>query len=190
VPAVIFFKRILIVQFQPVLHLFFMKPLQIILLLFMLCNCTADAQVISGKVINRKTGEPIQAAFIAIEEKKINAKQQFLQTDINGYFSIQLKPAKYRLRIQMPGSCDTVINSIELKDTSSITIEARLPLYCRYEASEKNNSCPVCKKKRNVIPVLYGLPAGEMDEENYYYAGCEITCCDPHWYCKKDKITF
>ncbi len=156
----------------------------------MCCGYPGKAQVISGKVISRKTGEPVPSAFIAIEEKKLNGKYQFLQTDANGHFTIKLTPAKYRLRMEILGSCDTVINSIELRDSAIVSIEVKLPPYCRYDASEHNSTCPVCKKKRNVIPILYGLPVGEMDESAYYYAGCERTCCEPHWYCKKDKITF
>jgi Carboxypeptidase regulatory-like domain len=172
------------------MHLYNMKPFVLLLLFFLFCCDAGNAQVIAGKVIHRKTSKPVQAAIVTIEENKANGKQHFLQTDINGRFKISVKPAKYRLRIQMLGKCDTVIHSIEVKDTTSVAVEVILPPYCRYDATEKKGICPLCNKKKHVVPILYGLPAGEMDESACYYAGCEITCCDPHWYCKKHKITF
>jgi hypothetical protein len=67
---------------------------------------------------------------------------------------------------------------------------------CKYDASLNNKRCPVCKKKNKVIPIRYGLLGsikGDPLKNNgrtFKAGGCKISDCDPHWYCKRDKIEF
>ena len=53
--------------------------------------------------------------------------------------------------------------------------------------------CPKCKSK-NVIPIMYGLPTGEVAREEkegkIKLGGCCVGENDPQWYCKECKTDF
>lgn len=48
-------------------------------------------------------------------------------------------------------------------------------------------SCPRCRT-RNAVPILYGLPVPEMEEESrkgeVMLGGCMIYSDDPDWHCR------
>jgi hypothetical protein len=167
-----------------------MKHIVVFILLSFCFAGGLHSQIISGRLISSTTKEQGLFTQVIIKQKGVNAKTHIISPDASGLFTIRLTPPFYNLRVADMRGCDTTITSIKVPDSGTIHLDIPFPPFCRYDASKKNNTCPVCKKKRHVIPVLYGLPVGEMDWDNYYYAGCEVTCCDPHWYCKKDKITF
>lgn len=58
---------------------------------------------------------------------------------------------------------------------------------CNYDSSSR--TCPVCQRSDKVIEIVYGLPMPPL-RKDVYYAGCEVTCCDPKYYCSRDKKKF
>ena len=112
-------------------------------------------------------------------------------TDIKGNFIIDSIPVgKYNLTASFIGYGDTTIKDILINKDTIIKVQLVLPQPCIYDKNINDKTCPICGKKNKVIPIVYGLPIGKMNEEKYYYAGCIITFCQPHWYCKKDKYKF
>ena len=128
---------------------------------------------------------PIASAIV-----KLNPSGKTVMADINGNFRADsLLTGKYIVEIISTGyPVKSFIVDIA-KDSTSI-INAELSVYCKYDASKNDMTCPVCHRRNKVIPIVYGLPVGEMDTANYRYAGCETTYCDPNWYCKRDKLEF
>jgi hypothetical protein len=99
-----------------------------------------------------------------------------------GIYKIQLSHAGYR---------DTILQNVQVLDGEVMDLSIEYP-YCQYDA--ENKTCPICSKKDEVIPIMYGYPSkGALDSQKrgkLLLAGCEITGCDPHWYCKRDKNKF
>lgn len=60
--------------------------------------------------------------------------------------------------------------------------------------SDSKKDCPVCKKTDQVVAIAYGLPGEEMikksEEGKIVLGGCVIEANCPHWYCKRDKVSF
>ena len=55
-------------------------------------------------------------------------------------------------------------------------------------------SCPVCNKKDEVIPVIYGMPGEKLmrkaEKGKVKLGGCVISGGDRKWYCKRDETWF
>jgi hypothetical protein len=54
--------------------------------------------------------------------------------------------------------------------------------------TQKPQTCPKCQKDDQVIPILYGYPAGKMRMPGlvgeFKFGGCAIHPEMPAWYCK------
>ncbi len=65
---------------------------------------------------------------------------------------------------------------------------------CRFvSAAEKYPECPEGHKD-SIIPILYGFPSEEMFEQSdsgiISLGGCEVSMCDPNWWCKIHQKSF
>jgi hypothetical protein len=159
----------------------------ILFLFFTLPVITGFSQYhnLSGKVVDSREIKSLSGAIITLN---YHNKQQL--SDTNGNFLFDSLPAgEYQLKVFYAGfPVKELTVAIDHNIHNNIVVEMNPP--CKYDASRKNKTCPVCKKRNKVIPVIYGLPVGTMDTARYYYAGCEMTYCDPSWYCKRDKHLF
>jgi hypothetical protein len=77
--------------------------------------------------------------------------------------------------------------------TYEYTIKHNEP--CNYDVSLQNRTCPKCRRKDYVLPILYGTDDRNLSlPDPYplkgYDAGTDVTGCDPNWFCKRDKISF
>ncbi len=60
-------------------------------------------------------------------------------------------------------------------------------------SNQKAQTCPKCQKDDQVIPILYGYPAGKMPaaaEGDFIVGGCGIHPEMPAWYCKACDLEF
>lgn len=162
-----------------------MKFALTILSLLITVLCQAQPGKIAGRIISLKNGKAISLTAVLLKPVK-----KITYTDTKGDFLFDSIPnGKYIIEIMLLGYLPKqVIANLE-KDSSFYTV-IEYPDTCRYDANRNNKKCPVCHKKNMVIPIRYGLPYGEMDTENNYYAGCDVTMCDPTWYCKRDHFKF
>ena len=107
-----------------------------------------------------------------------------------GQFAFNRVPAgKHVLKISCPGS-QHYQQQVTILAGQTTTLRINYPPPCAYDAHRKDARCPVCHRKDHVQKIIYGLPIGEMDTVRYRYAGCEVTGCDPGWYCRRDKLSF
>ena len=89
------------------------------------------------------------------------------------------------------------VDDIEITNGSLKSITILFPKNCGYNRRGRNNKCPSCKKSDKVIPISYGLPVPLYDEQGniikepkHYSAGCDVSDCDPGWYCERNKLKF
>ena len=91
---------------------------------------------------------------------------------------------------------DTTIENIIVSANQTTELHITILSTCKYDKTARNKECPVCHKTDETIPIVYGLlvSAGKSKKrkkkETFYSGGCEVTCCDPNWYCRRDEITF
>ena len=158
----------------------------LIILSFFINTAICQFGTIKGILFDRKNNKGIGFANIWIKEIK-----KYTNTDTLGKFNFDSVPiGKYDLSASFVGYGDTTIKGIYITKDTIINLKIILPPPCVYDKNIHDKTCPICKKKNKVIPILYGLPIGKLNEEKYYYAGCNITTCQPNWYCKRDKTKF
>jgi hypothetical protein len=138
-----------------------------------------------GRIVSLKTNKPLPNVIVTVSKTN-----HTVQSDLNGYFVFRGYPSgKYVIVLSSLGATARQI-TVDVQQTDDT---ARVFIFqdtCMYDVKGKNKNCPVCHKRNRVIPIVYGLPIGELDEFNYYYAGCEVSDCDPKWFCKRDNTKF
>jgi hypothetical protein len=163
------------------------------LLLFLLPSI-AFGQNIKGSALDVQRNKPITFAIITLLSDQNIKYVEY--TNERGEFEFKnIQPGRYTLQFEAIGFKDTTFFNLPmLKDTS---LQLNYIRNCNFDKSIKDKSCPTCKKKNNVIPIIYGLPYSKNGEDptkgngkKFVLAGCEITDCDPNWYCRKDKTKF
>lgn len=160
------------------------KPILLLLLLLTGLSVFSQYHNLSGKVMDSRKSATLPGAILTLNYKNM---QQV--SDENGNFLFDSLPAgTYQLKIMyagMPTKAVTV--TITEKIHNNLLVEMNPP--CAYDKNRKNKTCPVCGRQDRVQRIVWGLPL-KMDTVNYYYGGCEVSYCDPTWYCKRDQHLF
>jgi hypothetical protein len=141
---------------------------------------------IRGHVHDRGAGVGLFAAEIFVKGIARTAL-----TDFDGNFRLDSVPiGVYDITVHYFSYGDTTVIGIGVAANTVTEVNFILGTPCINDLHAKSKKCPFCGKKNKVVPIVYGLVIGEQDVKRYYYAGCEITNCDPHWYCRRDKHKF
>lgn len=157
---------------------------------FILFSLSSIAQngFIEGEVVYSKNSKGITGAQIELVETDYET-----MTIFGGRFLFRKIPeGVYDIKISHEILGDTIISAIEVFSDSVTEMKVIMsPPHCPYLETD---ICPVCRKNDRAIPILYGFPskrAIEMAEkEELILAGCDISWCDPKWYCKRDKVKY
>ncbi len=166
----------------------------LLFILFLLPGFYTFGQIVQGRIVDGKKDKSISFGLITLSG--FDKKKLVELSDVNGLFRFPcVEPGDYLITFSSIGYADTTFNKITVKtDTAILLIYSN---YCQYDLSLKNKKCPACHKKNTVIPIIYGLPYSKDGRDptkgngrKFILAGCEISYCDPHWYCKRDKISF
>jgi hypothetical protein len=151
-----------------------------------LIDCFAQTGTIQGQVYDRREKTGLANAYVKLLGINIGTI-----SDLEGNFKFDsVPPGVYNITARYIGYGDTTLKGVVVKADSVTLIQIILPPPCSYDKTSSNKTCPICGKKNKVVPIVYGLPIGPLDNKRYYYAGCVITNCDPNWYCKRDKHKF
>ncbi|WP_299180759.1 hypothetical protein [uncultured Chryseobacterium sp.] len=121
---------------------------------------------------------------------EISKKVYFQRTNQNKEFEFKdLVDGIYKLQVLNE---DYKQNIFEIKFSQKLNQIFYVEKLCKYREN-KSKVCPNCKSDKKVVPIFYGLTTGKFMKQNrnkYHFEGCEISNCDPSWYCKKDKLEF
>jgi hypothetical protein len=89
------------------------------------------------------------------------------------------------------------VDSIDIINGSMRSITIQFPKNCEYNRRGRNNMCPQCKRSDKVLPIRYGLAIPFYDERGKirkeprsHPGGCDVSDCDPGWYCERNKLEF
>lgn len=163
-----------------------------LIIVFIILNasqfCFSQTGTIKGYIHDTYEKEALAFANVILIGHKIGAN-----TDLDGNFIIESIPVgSYDLKITYVGYPDATLTSINVSKDTIIDLYIDYPPPCEYNQSDK--TCPICKKKNQVIPIIYGLPNKRLlnasKKEKVRLGGCTITACDPKWYCKRDEKEF
>lgn len=143
---------------------------------------------LEGKVINKVDSSAIHGAIILISGTQLGAV-----SDSDGFFRIEgIPPGTYDLTLRYIGLGSDTVRSLNVISGSNTVLDLGLP---PGDCSDKKpKRCPVDNKTDDIIPIVYGLPGNKLlrkaDRGKVWLAGCELTGCDPTWYCRRHQKTF
>ena len=159
---------------------------------------TADFQrtkVITGKIKfrdNCKADTNLTKLNILLEWHR----HEYFKTKLDNKFTFKfdsLRNSFGNLKIKSDYyHADTTIYLSSINSDTTF-IEIPFPPICKYDYSLKNKKCPKCNKDDKVIPIQYGYSEKEDIKNNmstYKLGGCITKFCQPHYYCKRDKLDF
>jgi hypothetical protein len=134
-------------------------------------------------VIYGEDGKMLSNALVLLRNS-----QDSIRTNEKGYFSFTRSEQRDVLAdISKKGFR---MKSVYLAYTKPESRLSRISLckLCRYDSS--NRTCPLCKRGDKVLEIVYGLPVPPLRKDVYYDGYCDVTCCDPKYYCSRDKKKF
>ncbi len=164
-----------------------------LLTLFISTLLSAQIGNIVGTITD-SSGEKLSFAMVSIDSVFEDGKKYESYTNNEGKCRIDQVPVgTYNVKIVNVGYVPHMMQGIKVRDHVVTFLNVQLKSHeeewtCKYKKG--NKKCPACRKKDEVIPIVYGLPVGERDWNKYYFAGCKISYCDPKWFCKRDSIKF
>ncbi|WP_166636719.1 carboxypeptidase-like regulatory domain-containing protein [Zeaxanthinibacter enoshimensis] len=140
-------------------------------------------------MIFKKDSTVIPGAIILVSGTKIGA-----QTNVEGeYFLNNINPGTYDLVVSAIGYGKDTIPNINVSSYSDSLLVLGLPPGPCYD-QQSSKFCPVNEKCKSVIPIVYGLPdkrlLKKVEKGKIRLGGCEVTGCEPHWYCDEHEIEF
>lgn len=163
----------------------------IVLNIFLFISVISYGQInsIQGKIIDKKTSEPLYFAAIWSPESEsracLTAEDGEFKID-NIYSDTAYLIVKYDSHI-----LDTIGPFIFHTPVIDTTI--KIDSKCYYVTNRRSTpKCHLCNKRDKVIPIAYGLPEEEMlnaeRKGELYLGGCVIESCNAAWYCIRDSI--
>jgi hypothetical protein len=166
-----------------------MKGILIFLVFSISCQVFSQTGSIEGKVIFKLDSLVLPGATVVVSGTRIGA-----QTDINGFFELsKLKVGKYNLIVEYLGYGKDTIQNVIVKDAAETKIIMGLPAGKCHERTD-SKACPLDGKSKYVIPIVYGLPnrktMRKMEKGKVKLGGCEVTGCEPYWFCEEHKKEF
>ena len=158
--------------------------------IFLICF-TLNSFCQTGKVkIDIKITDTVRPYFLDISAHNDNTLASKLTVIENGiYYISNLKEGKYSFEFHSfeSRSRRLYINNVTISNDSTITLKVVYPAPCKFVYSEADK--PLCpyNHSNKVIKIVYGFPVKETIKKAkkglIRLGGCEITDCDPHYYC-------
>jgi hypothetical protein len=166
------------------------KPIIIFTIFFLSILTTSFGQSIKGKVIDGTRDEIMSGAYVGLFDSAFSKPISIITADDDGNFVFSNIPiGTYNIKVNVIVYRDTIFRNIKITGDTDLVLD--IHKFCQYDAARKDRTCPTCHKKDKVIPIEYGLRISNKGEgKTFKSGGCNITLCDPNWYCKRDKLEF
>jgi hypothetical protein len=152
---------------------------------------SVSSLVIHGRVIDSSIQKSDKIAFAQVMLLDSASKMitgTISDTDGRFKFDKDLKASTYSIKVEYTYQ-DTLFAKFVLKRDTVVLLN--IHRICKYDRSLADSICPICHKKNKVIPIIYGLMIHSIkNNKNFHIGGCDISPCQPHWYCKRDNFEF
>jgi hypothetical protein len=148
----------------------------------------AQTGTIEGRVIYKVDSSALPGAVILVSGTGMGAV-----AGQDGLFTINdVPPGRYDITVQLIGSGTDTLRNVNIPPGVLIAVNLSLPPGdC---SGKKHRICPVDMQSNEIIPIVYGLPGSKLrrkaERGKVWLGGCELTGCDPTWYCKRHKNSF
>ncbi len=149
----------------------------------------AQYKTITASVIKNTNRDNISLFYVTV----IATDKKYIFT--NGLLKIDSLRSSDSLLLFYSYMCkDTVVNLNKISSTE-YPLTIALTSTCKYDWKKIEVFCDKCKSIKDVIPIKYGLMINmsfspDIKQEEFYSGGCEVSNCQPSWYCKKCKTEF
>jgi hypothetical protein len=166
------------------------KIIQTIILILLSHIGFTQAGTITGQVYDRRESKGMSNTIVILTDRQIG-----VTTDLNGNFIFKDIPlGLHDMKVSSIENGDTIIQ-VEVNENKVTQIKIILPPPCTYDINKKNKTCPICHKSNEVIPIMYGLIIDTSKKKKrakptYFIGGCNISYCQPNWYCQRDSLKF
>ncbi len=162
-------------------------------IIMLIYSFLAKGQTISGTTFYKMSNEPFPLVNILLLDSINSNILSTTKSDFDGNFKFEhIKNGHYNLKTTDVAYGDSTIPIIVNGDIKIKIII--LKENCIYNKSINNKICPKCHRKDKTIPIIYGLIIGHekknSKKKRYYIGGCQITDCDPNWFCIRDNFKF
>lgn len=161
-----------------------------IVLLFLFCiNCFCQKYgTIEGVVLDSVENTGIAYATLGLIKADLGTT-----SDKEGKFVFKNVPiGEDILKCSLIGYGSPRRLIIKIFEDSTVFIRINLAA-CEYDILG-GGVCPICKQTDEAIPIAYGEPTSKSLKKamkgKIMLGGCIISPCNPHWYCKRDRVSF
>ena len=145
----------------------------------------------TGRIYDPREQKGLEMAAIVLNGEGIGAF-----TDSEGFFRFDsLEPGSYQVKIRYYGSPDSILPEITILGDTLIHLAIDYPPPCQWN-KQSNKVCPHCKRDDKAIPIVYGMPVMNkktekaLRKEKFKLGGSVVSNCDPHWWCRRDRVRF
>ena len=173
----------------------------LILLLVLACSCTKKYKII-GEIDGCSNGQDTVIKVVVLPINKVVTKSDWF-----GNFEIDsLEEGSYTVECFInrprysPKTYEKISDSIFsfkipviLKEDIRILSRGDYKFYLPLNTND--STCPICKKKDMIMPIMYGLfipnsfPNNQKKQSHKYHLGGCIVKAD-RWYCERERIEF
>jgi hypothetical protein len=159
---------------------------------FILCSITIFSYGQKTQIIGQveKNSKEVDYKYLTILLRQNDSTISGAVPDSTGSFKMKdIRNGCYKFVIQQIGSRDYVIENIRLdKDT---TINFLYPPPCLFIHKKGERIVCIGGHTDHIIPIIYGYPTQKTMKKAkkgiVLLGGCEVTDCDPHYYCTIHK---
>ena len=161
-----------------------MKSLVLLLALCVAQQSQAQVTNLTGTVKDTESEHGFPAATLLFKQGE--ATVTGASTDSAGHFRLaSMAPGTYDVEIQALGFRVKTVRGVVVPTTGPFVLAFPGPCTCLYAGSQR----PACVGGHtdHLLPIVYGLPGkralARAKAGKIYLGGCQITGCDPRYYC-------
>ena len=165
-----------------------MRILLVKIFILVSISCFGQGGQIAGRVT--MTDNVFSPNYLTLVLKLDSVEVTGTVPDANGNFKIdKIKKGTYSLVIRQIGNRDAITEGLVIKGDTLINLDLVYPPPCTFTI-DKNPKC-INGHRDKIIPIVYGLPNKRTMEKSkkgkVHLAGCNLTGCDPQFYCTIHK---
>lgn len=176
------------IPYRPLALLRCVPAMKLLVLLFALCvaqRSQAQKTSFSGTVKDTNSSHGFAAATLLFKQGP--ATVTGAGTDSTGHFRVaSIAPGTYEVEIQALGFRPKTVRGVVV-NAASAPVVLDFPGPCMFLYASNQRPACVGGHIDHLLPIVYGLPnkkaMARAKAGKVYLGGCQITGCDPQYYC-------